>query len=313
MTVDIFERSKFNAMKKSLFILFLSLVGMITIQAQNLKPYTIGAETTGSVSSVTNKAKAALESKGFEILGVYTPANDDNRRVIVITSQRLKDAVKKVGGLTGFAAALRVAVTKEGSKTIISYTTPEYWGNAYFQKKYSQVSNNFVAISGILRVTFLSLGSNGGTQFGAKSGLSPSKLRKYHYMMGMPYFQDNHKLKSFGSYSEAVSKIDANLSKGVTNLKKVYAVEIPGKNIKLYGIALSGSKGEGTFLPVIDNGSRKHTAFLPYEILVSGSNVYMLHGRYRIALAFPDLSMGTFTKIMSTPKDIKNMLVKVVE
>ena len=300
-------------MKKILFIFFLSLVGMISSQAQNLKPYTIGAETNGSVANATTQTKAALKAKGFEILGVYTPANDVNRRVIVITSPKLKAAVKKVGGLTGFAAALRVAVTKEGGKVIISYTTPEYWGNAYFQKKYTQVASYYTTISSQLKSALAGLGTNGGTQFGSKSGLSVSKLRKYHYMLGMPYFQDNHKLKSFGSYSAAVSRIDGNLTKGISNLRKVYSVEIPGQNIKLYGIALSGSNGEGTFLPIIDKGSPKHTAFLPYEILVSGSNVYMLHGRYRIALAFPDLSMGTFTKIMSTPKDIKNMMVKLVQ
>ncbi len=294
-------------------VLLLSLVGSVFIQAQNLKPYTVGAETTGDVSGVTTKTKSALKSGGFEILGVYTPAKDVNRRVIIVTSPKLKAAVKKVGGLTGFAAALRVAVTQEGGKIIISYTTPEYWGNAYFQKKYSQVASYYTSISSQFRSALGSLGANGGVQFGSKKGLSVSKLRKYHYMLGMPYFEDNEKLKSFGSYSAAVAKIDANLARGIANTQKVYAVEIPGQNIKLYGIALSGSKGEGTFLPIIDKDTPKHTAFLPYELLVSGSNVYMLHGRYRIALSFPDLSMGTFTKIMSTPKDIKNMLVKVVQ
>ena len=300
-------------MKNVFLLLFLSIVGMVSIQAQNLKPYTIGAETTGSVSSVTTQSEAILKAKGFEILGVYSPANDVNRRIIIVTSIELKAAVKKVGGLTGFAAALRVAVTKEGSKTIISYTTPEYWGNAYFQKKYSQVSSYFTTISDQLKSALSGLGSNSGTQFGSKKGLSASKLQKYHYMMGMPYFQDNHKLKSFGSYSAAISRIDGNFAKGISNLKKVYSVELPDQNIKLYGIGLSGADGEETFLPIIDKGSPKHTAFLPYEILVSGSNVYMLHGRYRIALSFPDLSMGTFTKIMSTPKDIKNMLMKTVK
>jgi hypothetical protein len=39
----------------------------------------------------------------------------------------------------------------------------------------------------------------------------------------------------------------------------------------------------------------------------------MLHGRYRIALSFPDLTMGTFTMIMSTPPTIKKMLEQLVE
>ncbi|HHB79529.1 MAG TPA: hypothetical protein ENK85_09890 [Saprospiraceae bacterium] len=300
-------------MKKFLFVLFVALLGTLSIQAQNWKPYTIGAETSGTVSDVTGKTKAALESGGFEVLGIYTPAQDANRRVIAITSPKLKAAVKKVGGLTGFAAALRVAVTKEGGQIVISYTTPEYWGNAYFQKKYGLVSGNYSAISSQLKSALSSLGSGGGRQFGSAKGLSATKLRKYHYMLGMPYFQDNHLLKSFSSYAEAVAKIETNLAQGGSRLKKVYAVEIPGKNIKLYGIALGGSKGEAAFLPIIDKATPKHTAFLPYEILVSGNKVYMLHGRYRIALSFPDLSMGTFTKIMSTPKDIKNMMMKLVQ
>jgi hypothetical protein len=39
----------------------------------------------------------------------------------------------------------------------------------------------------------------------------------------------------------------------------------------------------------------------------------MLHGRYRIALSFPDLKMGTFTKIRSIPGDIEDLLKTIVE
>ena len=94
----------------------------------------------------------------------------------------------------------------------------------------------------------------------------------------------------------------------------VYSVKIPEKNIKVYGVALKGPKGEQYFLPKIDIAEIKHTCFLPYEFIVVENEVHMLHGRYRIALSFPDLTMGTFTKIMSTPKDIaqtfKEIMVK---
>jgi hypothetical protein len=43
-----------------------------------------------------------------------------------------------------------------------------------------------------------------------------------------------------------------------------------------------------------------------------GNEVHMLHGRYRIALSFPDLTMGTFGKIMSTPGNIEELLEQVV-
>jgi len=48
-------------------------------------------------------------------------------------------------------------------------------------------------------------------------------------------------------------------------------------------------------------------------MLVDDNKVYMLHGRFRIALSFPDLSMGTFMKIMSTPGDIEKMLKSFTE
>jgi len=34
----------------------------------------------------------------------------------------------------------------------------------------------------------------------------------------------------------------------------------------------------------------------------------MLHAKYRIAISFPDLSMGQFMKIFSTPGDIEDIM-----
>ncbi len=76
----------------------------------------------------------------------------------------------------------------------------------------------------------------------------------------------------------------------------------------LYGIGLKGATGEGHFLPIIDIAEHKHTAFLPHELLGNGKKVYMLHGRFRIAVSFPDLTMMIFGKIMSTPGDIEALM-----
>lgn len=295
-------------MQKFILFTFLGLINIGLLQAQNLKPYTIGAKTSASISEVKTQVKSALEANGFEILGEYQPAKDNNRWMIAVSSDDLKSAVRKVGGLTGFAAALRVAITREGGETIISYTTPAYWGNAYFRKDFSKVSSNYNTVAANLKTALSSLGSSGGIAFGSEDGHSVSNLQKYHYMFGMPYFDDNQKLGEFANYAAAVTKVDANLAKGITNLKKVYSVELKDKNIKLYGIGLSGADGEEDFLPTIDISQPKHTASLPYEMLILDNKVYMLHGRFRIALSFPDLTMGTFTKIMSTPKNIRKLL-----
>lgn len=300
-------------MKNVLALLFCMAISLNFAVAQNLKPYTIGAETSGSISEVKAKVKVALESNGFNVLGQYKPVNDANRWLIAISCAELKNAVNKVGGTTGFALALRVAITKEDGNVIVSYTTPEYWGNAYFQKKYGSVKSYYSTLSGRLKSALASVGGNGGKMFGSAKGMSPSALQEYHYMFGMPYFEDNIKLASFDSYETAVAKIEGNFKMGTKDVVKVYSIALPGQKIKLFGVGLRGEDGEGNFMPVIDQGSPKHTAFLPYEILVYKGNVYMLHGRYRIALSFPDLSMGTFMKIVSTPGNIESLLKRVTK
>jgi hypothetical protein len=152
------------------------------------------------------------------------------------------------------------------------------------------------------------VGEGGGEQFGSEDGLEEARLQRYRYKVLMPQFDDTQTLAKFDSYEDAVKTIDGNLKSGVANLTEVYSVAMPDKKLKLYGIGLSGEDGEGKFMPKIDISSPKHTAFLPYEILVVGNKVHMLHGRFRIALSFPDLSMGTFMKIVSTPGDIKDLM-----
>jgi len=104
-----------------------------------------------------------------------------------------------------------------------------------------------------------------------------------------------------------LATIEKNLQNSSTS-SKVFSRYLPSKEIRLFGIALKGETGEAKFVPIIDISFQKHVTFLPYELLVMGKEVRMLHGRFRIALSFPDLTMVTFTKIMSTPGEIEDLL-----
>ncbi len=300
-------------MKFFSLLIITAFILVSSLSAQTYQPYTLGAESDKSIDETAALVKGKLAGNGFKVLGSYTPAGDKNRQVIIITSNDLLGAVKSVGGLTGFASALRVALTVEGGKVLISYTTPEYWGNAYFREDYDNVKSKYSRFSSKLKKAISACGKTVGTGFGSEDGVDEEDLRDYQYMIMMPEFDDTNELKTFGSYAEAVKTIDARLAKGVKNVSLVYSLAIPGKELKLYGVGLSGPDGEADFLPTIDIAKPKHTAFLPYEFLVMGNEVHMLHGRFRIALSFPDLSMGTFTKIMSTPGDIEDMLESIVE
>lgn len=299
-------------MKKSILILFL-LLPFYWINAQNLSPYILGFETSETITSIQEKITNQLDFNGIKVVGKYQPANDKNRLIIVFTSTELENAVKTIGGLTGFAVTLRIGITNENGKTIVSYTNPFYWGNAYFRTDFDKVSGNYTALDGRLEKAMKASGEFIGKPFGSRHGLSEKTLRKYYYMFAMPYFDDVIELAGFDSYAAALDKIESDLKKGVSDVTMIYKVAIPGQELTLYGFALSGEKGENKFLPVIDIGQPKHTAFLPYEVLVTGNKVLMLHGRYRIALSFPDLTMMTFTKIMSTPGNIENLLKQLVK
>ena len=294
-------------------VILCSFLSFQFIYAQNLKPYTLGLETTESISELKEQLVVNLESNGLNVIGQYQPAEDSSRWVIVFTSPELLSAVSEAGGLTGFGASLRIGITVENGKTLVSYTTPEYWGNAYFRSDFEKVAPLYQTLSQNLENAMKATGAFVGTSFGSKNGLSAKKLAGYRYMMSMPRFDDTIKMAEFGSYQEAINKISTSIAEGVPDVELVYKLQIPDQNLILYGFALSGTEGEGRFLPIIDFGNPKHTAFLPYEILVKDNEVHMLHGRYRIALSFPDLKMRTFSRIMSTPGDIEKALSSLVD
>lgn len=301
-------------MKKAIYFLLILIVPLFRdVNAQALKPYILGATSGESIEKVKSSLEANLEAEGINVLGGYMPAEDDNRWIIVFSSEELIKAVKKVKGQTGFAAALRIGITKEGEQIQVSYTNPAYWGMAYFRDDFEAVEQNYKILSDKLTAVMKKTGQFSGIQFGSEEGIEVDDLIKYRYMMGMPRFDDPIELRQFSSFNGANDKIESNLKKGLDNISLVYSIEIPGEDLKLYGFALSGEDGESGFLTKIDISEPRHTAFLPYEMLVMGGQVIMLHGRYRIALSFPDLKMTTFTKIISTPGNIKDMLELVTE
>jgi len=298
---------------RKIAIVFLALLINISISAETLKPYVLGAVCSKSLTEAKALVKNNLKEAGFDILGEYKPASDANRWLIVVSNSELVNAVKKEGGLRGFAASLRVALTVENSKVNVSYTNPYYWGNAYFGDDFPKVASHYNKVNLQFIAAMKKSGVYKGTSFGSKKGVDLDDVREYQYMMGMPEFDDVVELEEFDSYAAAKAKVENNLKNGVSGLKLVYSIEIPGSKLKLYGIALTAADGEKEFMPKIDLGSPKHTAFLPYEILIKDDEVIMLHGRYRIALAFPDLSMSTFSKIMSTPGNIEDAMKKACE
>ena len=288
-------------------------LGALTGFAEDvLKPYTLAGIEQGKIDAVQASVSASLQEKGFTIAGDYSPMEDGALSVICITHPLLRKNAAEAGGLLGFSAVLRVGLCQTTNGIEVAYTTPAYWGNAYYRNGFAKVEADYATLDQHLQEALSSLSGTVSLPYGSKKGLSAKKLQKYHYMMSMPHFDDVVVLQKKLPYGEAIKRAKTRTASSAS-AKIVYAVEFPEQEMALLGVALTGEDGEKVFLPKIDITEPRATPFLPYEMLVLKDRTVMLHGKYRIALSFPDLSMGTFMKIVSTPGNIADALRALVK
>jgi len=295
-----------SVLNKIIWAVLLGLACALPVQADEvlLKPFVLGTTPAGTMEQVVAAVKTALTAQGFEEAGSYSPY--PGATIIIVTSPELKAAAAK-SERGGFGAAQRVAVTDVKGKLQVSYTNPVYMANAY------RMADDLKNVAAKLEAA---LGK--GEAFGAK-GLTAKKLRKYHYTIGMEYFDEPSLLAEHASFEEALKTVEANLAAGKAGVTKVYRVDVPGKQETLFGVGMKAAiekdkhMDDKYIMSEIDFRDVKSTAHLPYEMLVSSNKVYALYARFRIATSFPDLSMmgsNSFMNIMSSPEAIRKALVK---
>jgi len=302
--VEIKIKTMKNLLSTSLIILFFGMSSF----AQEIAPYIKIGDTNESIKKASENIVEALKNNGFIILGNYHPSGKSTLKVIAFTKSDLKNTVIKIKDRGALAAVFKVGFESINGKVTMSYTNPDYILRAYLGKNYKTYKSNFEGFSSSLKSAFSSLG-NDFTPFGGT--VDADDLGKYHYKIMMPYFSDPIELKEFSSFEEGMRIIEKNLSAKKGKTKLVYKLVFSSEKVAVYGIGLdSKDDGEAEFLPII---GESHVAALPYEIILQGKEATMLHGKYRIALHWPELSMGTFMNIMSTPGNIEDTLEALCE
>ncbi len=291
---------------------FLSAIALILVNfyvvGQDLSPYIKVGESTESIQQVSEQVIQALKDNSFIVLGSYNPSNKSSLKVIAFTRTDLKNSVIKVVDRGALAAIMKVGLVQKDGKVVISYTNPDYLLRAYLPTNYNTFKTTFVKFSADLKEALSGLGSEfspfGGT-------VAADKLGKYHYKIMMPYFTDPVELNEYASFEEGLNIISNNLKAKKGNTIEVYRLVYDKQKVAVFGVGLRSTEdGESHFLPKI---GEDHVAALPYEIILQGKEATMLHGKYRIALHWPELTMGTFMKIMSTPGDIEDTLEALCE
>ncbi len=255
----------------------------------------VGVTTTAKVAA---EVEGKLKSAGFQVLGHYFPKQLPDYGVIVVSDEGILNDIRAMGGANITGAGIRVGVKSDGS---VSYMNPDYWYRAYFRGQFGKAEKSVRALQEKLaRVLGAGMGFGGDE--------SAENLPKYRYIVGMERFDsDKNKLAEHVSFDQAVKTVRDNLAKGVANTSKVYEVVLPDEKLAVFGVAMNDTTlGDGRWIAKI--GAQEGIAALPYELYVVNNNVNALYGRYRIAVSFPNLSMGHFMRIASTPNEIMETL-----
>ncbi len=290
--------------KKSIFtqIILSALLVLMSIsaaQAEKLKPFVKADAATGDYAKTVADTKSKVTSAGFEIVGEYTPY--DGATIIIVTNDALKNnaAATEFGG---YGAVQRIAVTDINGEIQVTYTNPVYMANSY------QLKGKLEDVAAALKTA---LGDQGS--YGSEKGLDADDLQGYHYMFGMPYFDEPNVLSDHGSYDKAMKNVQAALAAKKGGVSKVFQVDIPGKQQTIIGVAMTdGMSDDATIMKEVDFMETRSTAHLPYEMLIDkDGKVYALNAKFRIAMNFPDLSMAgdhSFMGIMASPDAIEKAL-----
>lgn len=282
---------------------WLFLVLAFSAQAQGIQPYVLAYTESGPVDAIASSVKSKLVTAGFEVVGEYAPY--PGAHVVAVTNDAMKAAAAKEK-FGGFGAVEHVAVTEVSGAVQVSYLNLPYLAAAY------HLSSDLASVALQLQAA---LGAE--RTYGTDQGRTLEKLRKYNYMFGMEHYDDFYKLGRHRTYEEAVSTVQANLENKLGGAGLVYKVEIPGTKQTIFGVSraeVSDQRANDKHImadTVDRNFEIKTTPYLPYQILVNDRDVVAMHMRFRLAVWHPDLTMGTFSKLMSSPGAIEELLEKV--
>lgn len=210
------------------------------------------------------------------------------------------------------ASVLRVGIDHDAETraTVITATNPVYWGPAMYFKKWSETQEQvYQDVDAALAAAAqgLDLQAAEETEFGHAEGLSVKKLRTYQFMWGMPDMGDPCTVGTFESHEAGVACVTRQLEVLAAGATAVYSHQV-SDSLHVFGFGMGdATTGEAHFLPIIDKEpGALHTPAFPYELVVVGNKAFIPHGRFRIAVAFPALTMVTFSKIMGTPGSIED-------
>jgi hypothetical protein len=256
--------------------------GITSVSASDkISAYLLGSHVEVSV------AKTKLQDAGFEVIASYEPVK--NGTTLIFTN----DALKAEGAKPkrSHVAILRMFI--DDKEKTISITNPIYFGRAFMQDYYKE--DVFIAQYEKINSAFANLK-------GSKDSLDFDDLATFHFMMGMPYYEDPDELAT-GSNEELLAKAK-NYKEGKL---LIFELKLSDK------CTLLGYELRDNTKKFIEKTGRVNASVLPYCISIEDGAATSLAAKYYLAVSYPLLSMGEFMTISSVPGEIENDLKQPFE
>lgn len=267
----------------------LSFTGCSSAAPQALNNPYVGKEISSYLVAEymsVSDAKAKLTAAGYDVIAEYSPVKKGT--TLVFTDAALKAEAAKPG--RSYAAVLRLFIDDQDK--MISFTNPVYFGKAFMQDDF-----NYDVYAKELK----NIQTAFPTVKDSADKFAYNDLASYHFMVGMPYYEDVDMLgEPSATTAEALAKAKA-YKKG-----KAIIFELKlSDTTTLLGYDLG--KRTKKFVKKI---GRANAAILPWCVSIENGQAQALNAKYYIAISYPLLDMGGFMGIATVPGAITKDLGK---
>ncbi len=254
-------------------LLTLSMVSFCSADTSMVSAYKIGKYV--DVKTAQNK----LTQAGFEVVGTY-PSFDNGTAILYTNATMKADANKKACGLAGVG---RILIDEENHQVHIA--NPIYFGAAFLRSNYNHAHATD---------TLSSLEKAFGALKNSEDAYAFADLPKYHFMIGMPYYNDMDII--------AEAPTDQLVAKAKASKDIVSIVQISKDS---YVAFMKVDKRTGSFVKKI---GVQNSEILPWAVLIENGKAKALNAQYLIAISYPLLTMTEFMTIATVPGAITKSL-----
>lgn len=244
------------------------------------KSSVIGKEQGGRISAyikgnyqTSEEVKNKLTEVGFTVLSEYNINKEKTIKSIIFTNNDIISASSKKE--RGFAGTLRILINHDDKTLTIA--NPIYMLKGFLQDDFNEKVANDILTKIMSKFTGLK---------NSDDELKYNIVSNYHFMTGMPYYED---MVEVGSGTNLLSKIKKE--------DMIFNQKLENGSI-LIGVNLSNISD---FTEII---GRDNAGMLPYPILIEENKAKILNPKYYISFMYPMLSMSKFMTIKDIPDDI---------